>query len=71
MLNILLSVRHTSRETIYCIGKSVTVIYAPFRPQDFLPTFLVVFREGGVTLGFWREAYARALPLWLQLILGK
>lgn len=36
MLNSLISVRCTSRETIYCIGKSGIVIYAPSRTRHSL-----------------------------------
>lgn len=36
MLNNLISVGFTSRETIYCIGRSGIVIYAPSRPRHSL-----------------------------------
>lgn len=44
ILNIFTSVRCTSRENIYCIGKSGIVIHAPSRPQHSLPTMLVPFQ---------------------------
>lgn len=55
ILNIL-SVRCTSRETIYCIGKSGIVIYALSRPQQSLPTLLLVFQGRSSHAGILEES---------------